>query len=235
MTASPDPAHEPRVFDAAGDPDTAPELVSAALVTIDVQRDVLDDGGFPIPGTSAALPAMRRLADAFRQARRPIVHVVRIYAPDGNNAERCRRRLLAAGAQLLLRGTSGCQIAAELLPDAELQLDDALLLAGGIQAIGPREVAIYKPRWGAFCRTPLEQHLHDSHVNTLVFAGCNFPNCPRASIYQASERDFCVALARDAVSGLDDRGERELANIGVHVMGSDEITATLDTATTARP
>ncbi len=89
------------------DPHTLPKLESAALVTIDVQRDVLDGGGFPIPGTSDALPAMRRVVESFRRASRPIVHVVRIYERDGSNAEACRRQMLAAGAQLLVR-LDGC-------------------------------------------------------------------------------------------------------------------------------
>jgi nicotinamidase-related amidase len=48
-------------------------------------------------------------------------------------------------------------------------------------------------------------------VNTLVFGGCNFPNCPRTSISEASERDFRLVLAEDAISGLYDRGRQELA------------------------
>ena len=61
----------------------------------------------------------------------------------------------------------------------------------------------------------------------MVFAGCNFPNCPRTSIYEASERDFRVVAVRDAISGLYERAERELAGIGVHVMSSDEVIGAL--------
>ena len=220
-------APEPKRGDEESDRYTAPELASAALIFIDTQCDVLDGGGFPIPGTSAALSAMRRLAEGFREARRPIVHVVRIYEQDGSNAEPCRRRLLAGGAQILIRDTQGCQVAGELLADPELRLDDALLLGGGVQSLGAREVAIYKPRWGAFYRTPLEEHLREHAVSTVVFAGCNFPNCPRTSIYEASERDFRVVVARDAISGLYERGEHELANVGVHLMSSEEVTHAL--------
>lgn len=205
----------------------APDFAAAALVTIDVQRDVLDGGAFPIPGTSAALPAMRTLVEGFRAAQRPIVHVVRIYEQDASNAEACRRQLLADGAQLVIRGTPGCQLARELLPEAAVGLDDALLLAGGVQVLGAGEVAIFKPRWGAFYRTPLEDHLRGQRISTLVFAGCNFPNCPRTSIYEASERDFRVVAVRDSISGLYRRGERELVNIGVQLMDSDEVAAAL--------
>jgi nicotinamidase-related amidase len=205
MNTTPDALHMPRAFDAIGSPYTLPQLESAALVTIDVQRDVLDGGGFPIPGTSEALPAMRRVVDSFRRASRPIVHVVRIYERDGSNAEACRRQLLATGAQLVVRGTPGCQIASELLPDPDLKLDERLLLDGSLQALAPGEVALYKPRWGAFYGTSLQQHLEEHAVSTVVFAGCNFPNCPRTSIYEASERDFRVVVVRDAISGLYER------------------------------
>lgn len=222
------------MLDAVSDPYTAPEFASAALITIDTQCDVLDGGGFPISGTSAALPAMCRLAEGFREARRPIVHIVRLYERDGSNAEPSRRQLLADGAQLVIRDTRGCQLASELLPDPLLRLDDALLLGGGVQALGAREVAIYKPRWGAFYRTPLEQYLREHAVSTVVFAGCNFPNCPRTSIYEASERDFRVVVVRDAISGLYEQGEQELVNIGVHSMNSDEVMGALTPATSEK-
>src|SRR4029453_2753005 len=96
--------------------------------------------------------------------------------------------------------------------------DTELLLSGAVQDVGPDEVVIYKPRWGAFYETPLEDHLREHGVSTLVFCGCNFPNCPRTSIYEASERDFRIVLAEDAISGLYDRGREELRSIGVTLM-----------------
>ena len=56
-----------------------------------------------------------------------------------------------------------------------------------------------------------------------MFTGCNFPNCPRTSIYEASERDFRVLLVEDAVSGLYERGKEELRNIGVSMARADEV------------
>nr|WP_255342529.1 isochorismatase family protein [Mycobacterium sp. UM_CSW] len=51
---------------------TRPLAPSAALVLIDVQRDFLDmpDGDTPMPvaGTYAAIPAMAKLATAFRES-----------------------------------------------------------------------------------------------------------------------------------------------------------------------
>ena len=78
-------------------------------------------------------------------------------------------------------------------------------------------------REGAFFQTPLEGHLERYGVSTLVFSGCNYPNCPRTSIYEASERDFRVVLARDAASVLYDQGVDELVGIGVTAMDSADI------------
>jgi nicotinamidase-related amidase len=108
--------------------------------------------------------------------------------------------------------------------------DDQLLLAGGVQPVGDHEVVIYKPRWGAFYGTPLDDHLRDAGVTTLVFAGCNFPNCPRTSIYEASERDYRIVLTADAVSGVYDRGIAELRSIGVASLSTDEVLAALEAA-----
>jgi nicotinamidase-related amidase len=213
---------------------TDPDFATAALITIDTQRDVLDGGPLEVPGTSAALEPMRGLTERFRAAARPIVHIVRLYEPDASNVDLCRRELVENGALVLRTGAPGTQLAPELLPHPGVTLDDRLLLAGGIQVLGPTEVIIYKPRWGAFYRTPLEDHLRGQRVNTLIFCGCNYPNCPRASIYEASERDFRVVLARDAVSGLYERGEAELAGIGVHLMSTGELLRSLDSVRASR-
>jgi nicotinamidase-related amidase len=218
---------------AAGDQFTAPELAASALITIDTQRDTLDGGRLEIAGTSAALPAMRSLVQAYRRARRPIVHVVRIYEADGSNVDLCRRDLVRRGAPILAPGAQGTQIAAELLPAGAGDLDAPALLAGRPQQLGPGEVAIYKPRWGAFYGTSLQEHLRAQDLSTLVFCGCNFPNCPRTSIYEASERDFRVVLVRDAISGLYERGEAELRGIGVALMEGAEVEAALAEALAA--
>ena len=135
-----------------------------------------------------------------------------------------RKQAIEKGARYAVPGSVGSQIAEELLPNP-VELDHELLLSGELQQVGPREHVIYKPRWGAFYQTKLEQHIRDTGSDTLVFAGCNFPNCPRTSIYEASERDFRIVLVSDALSGIDDRGVKESRAIGVDVR---DLSATLD-------
>lgn len=221
------------------DPYTEPNLEASALITIDVQRDTLDGRPLEVPGTSAALPAMRALRESYRAAGRLIVHVVRIYRPDGSNVDLCRRAAVERGARILAPGTDGCQLASELLPDPAGRLDDELLLRGELQRLSPHETVIYKPRWGAFFRTPLEDHLRGAGVDTLIFCGCNFPNCPRTSIYEASERDFRIVVARDALSGLYPAGAVELESLGVRLWTSTQIAsairATMRSSAAPRP
>lgn len=201
---------------------TAPDFRRCALITIDAQCDTLDGEPFEIPGTSAILPQVSTLLNAFRNGGRSIVHVVRLYESDGSNADLCRRRIIEQGAQLLVPGSRGSCLAPGLLSEDVVQLDTAALLAGQVQHITSREAVIYKPRWGAFYDTPLHDHLRRQGISTLVFTGCNFPNCPRTSIYEASERDYRLVLIEDAISGLYDRGKAEMRNIGVAVMTSRE-------------
>ena len=201
----------------------APNWNSSALVTIDSQVDTLDGQPLEIPGTSAAVSQIVALAAAFRGAGRPIVHVVRLYRRDGSNVDICRRSMVEAGAESLAPGSRGSQLAPEIVEHPSFELEAEELLEGRLQQVGPGEVVIYKPRWGAFYETPLDDHLRRQGVSTIVFCGCNFPNCPRASVYEASERDFRVVLAEDAVSGLYGKGRDELESIGVRLMSTAEV------------
>jgi nicotinamidase-related amidase len=212
---------------------TSPDYDRAALITIDVQSDTLDGQPLEIPGTTSALPRMVRLANAFRARGRPIFHVVRIYRRDGTNVDLCRRAVVEQGADMLIEGSPGCELAAALRPGKGACLDPALLLQGHLQAWGDNEFVVYKPRWGAFFETPLMAALEQRGVSTLVFVGCNFPNCPRTSIYQASERDFRVAVAADALSGLDAAGTQQLEAIGVAVRPTNAIVDAVMAPTTS--
>lgn len=202
---------------------TTPDYNKVALITIDVQRDcTLPGAPLEIPGTLEMLPKMQSLARAFRETGKPIIHVVRLYLPDGSNADACRRGTIELGKQMLIPDSDGAELMEELKPAPGIRLDTASLLSGKMQTIGPAEWIMYKPRWGAFFRTPLETHLYKLGINTLVVCGCNFPNCPRTTVYEASERDFKIVLVTDAVSRTYKRGLLELRNIGVNLIKTSE-------------
>jgi len=201
----------------------------SVLLTIDVQQDFTAPGAVAeIAGTHDRLPVMRRMLDAYRRQHLPIVHVLRLYLPDGTNADLCRRAAIENGNAVVLPGSAGAELAEPLKQTSDTRVDATLLLANQLQLLADNEWAMYKPRWDAFYGTPLESHVRSLGVNTIVVVGCNFPNCPRATVYGASARDFRVVLIADAVSGVYDQGLRELNGIGVSTLSADEYLSLLN-------
>lgn len=205
---------------------TAPRWDRAALLLIDVQNDFLDGGAATIAGTSAIVPTLAGLAAAFRAAGRPVLHVVRLYRTGDSDVDLPRRALIESGARVVAPGTEGARIPAALLP-RPVELDPELLLSGGMQPVGDGEAIVFKPRWSAFHRTGVERWLRDSGCDTVVVAGCNLPNCPRATLFAATERDFRTVLVTDAVSRASAERLADLEAIGVTLLTTGRLTAAL--------
>jgi nicotinamidase-related amidase len=203
---------------------TMPDPACSALITIDVQNDfTLPNAPACIPGTSAVIPMMKSTLEIYRKLHLPIIHVVRLYKPDGSNVDACRRTLIERGAPIARPSSDGAEIVADLNLGQSIKLDAGTLLKGDPQTVSANEWVLYKPRWSAFYQTQLEAMLGRLGVNTVVIIGCNFPNCPRSTIYDASNRDYRVVVVTDAISGLYDRGLKELQGIGVAIMTSEQI------------
>ncbi|MBO0852322.1 MAG: cysteine hydrolase [Nocardia sp.] len=196
---------------------TSPEFSRSALLTIDLQRDFVSD----IAGTAEVLPSVRELTRTFREAGRPIVHIVRLYLPDGSNADLCRRNLRGK----VNPHSPGSQLAEGIA--AESALDPDLLLTGCAQQIGPDEHILYKPRWSAFFRTRLLEHLAERAVSTVVVAGCNYPNCPRSTMVDATERDLRTVAVRDAISGWTTDADREMPGMGIACLDTEEVVSAI--------
>ncbi len=203
---------------------TAPDLSKSALITIDTQNDfALDDAPAKIAGTKEILPNMEVLLDNYRLRNLLIVHIVRLYLPDGSNVDLCRRGQVEQGWKIVAPGTKGAELVESLKPNRKTRIDSDLLLSGEYQRLSEKEYIIYKPRWGAFYKTRLNSLLSEYDINTLLFTGCNYPNCPRTSIYQASERDFRIILVKDAISQFYPKAEEEMNGIGVNILTTREI------------
>lgn len=207
------------------DPNLAAHYERSALLVVDTQNDFADDGRCPIEGTTAIVPRLAELVEAFREAGRPIVHVVRLYR--GEDVDLVRRGLVASGHGPVAPGTPGSQLIKPLGGAGEVTLDHDRLIDGALQRLGPEEVAMWKPRWSAFHRTPLHRHLQAHHVDTVVIAGCNFPNCPRATVFDASSHDYRIVLATDALSGLTTQHLTDMRSIGTDAATTDQIQAAL--------
>ena len=202
---------------------TEPNWGRAALLTIDMQNDFALPGGAGfVPGTDDIVPAFARLVNVFRENRLPIFHAARLYLEDGSNAERCRQGVLQNGLSLARPGTSGARVVDVIRSPREPDVSSSLL-AGEYVSLGPSEWLFYKARWSAFYETGLEKRLQTLGIDTVVVAGCNFPNCPSATLFDATERRFRAALVADAVSGVTESGLRWCTGIGVTPLSVDQV------------
>jgi len=203
---------------------TGPNWPASVLITVDVQNDfVLPGAPAEIQGTWDVLPHLRMVLDAYRAKGLPIIHVVRLYKEDGSNVDLCRREAIENGSSIVAPNTEGAELVPQLRSSSYTSLDADQLLDGGFQSVGRQEWVMYKPRWGAFYNTGLEAFLLENGIDTLVFAGCNFPNCPRTSIYEASERDFRIVMIPEAMSQVYDKGIQEMRAIGVQTSRLSEV------------
>lgn len=197
---------------------TSIDFSRAALLIIDLQRDfAIREGAAYIAGTQKIIPMVREMAMAFRRAGLPIVHVIRLYMDDGSNVDRCRRHLFKDGCGIVSPGSYGANIVPMVLPEVFSMPKDGELLQGGVHPICHSDHVMYKSRWGSFYGTVLEDWLKARGVDSLLVAGCNFPNCPRTTLYEASERDFRLAIVPGALSGIYPRAIKELEGIGVNM------------------
>ncbi|ALG83414.1 isochorismatase [Gordonia phthalatica] len=198
-----------------------PDWANAALLVIDVQNDFVD-GPAAIVGTPEVIPNIAATIAEFRRLGRPVIHVVRSYRPGDSDVDLLRRAAIEAGQGAVAPGTLGAEIPRELLP-GDVDYDWDSLRFGAAQQIGDVEYILYKPRWSAFFRTPLDSLLGDHDVTTVVVAGCNLPNCPRATITDASELDYRTVLVTDATSQATDERLADLGLIGVQLRTSSQV------------
>ena len=196
-----------------------PEKGKAALLCISAQRDFIASGS-PVRacGARSALPNISKLVGCFRRLGAPIFHSVRLYKADGSNVDACRRQAVEEGLRILMPGSLGAELIEDLNPSKEVRLDPETLFAGEFQEIATNEFVHYRPRWGAFHNTRLEDKLRSQRVTTLVVCGFSFSTGGRASIYEASARDFRIVLVPDALCNATEEAVQELGRMGVYLM-----------------
>ena len=169
---------------------------STALVAIDMHRGHLDPAVATLPlAAERCGPVIARAAELFRELRAirvPVVHVVTEYREPGEIAAnpfwqaahddptKARRGILRHN----LAGSPGVQI----IP--------ALHAAGDLVVHG-------KKRYSAFFGTDLEFVLRRLGADTLILAGINTTTCILATAFEATNRDFRVVIAAEAVDSMD--------------------------------
>jgi len=151
---------------------------------------------------------MGRVLQAFREARAPVIHVVRSYRADSWDVERFRVPYFQADRGFLIEDTWGRRIIDRLAPE-------------------PGEPILVKQRFSAFMNTELDLLLRRAQVTKVAVMGVTLPNCPRTTMYDAVALDYDVIAVEDGLAtGTEDTriaNLRDLEGIGVRIATADEV------------
>lgn len=167
-----------------------------AAVAIDMHRGHLDPAiaTLPLPAERCG-PVIERAAALFRELRVlgvPIVHVVTEYRDAGEIAAnpfwmavhddpgKARKGILRHN----LAGSPGTEIIPTVWADGDFHVGS-------------------KKRYNCFHATDLEFLLRRLGAETLILAGINTTTCVLNTAFEATNRDFRVVIAAEAVDSMD--------------------------------
>lgn len=169
---------------------------STAVVAVDMHRGHLDPSVATLPlAAERCGPVIARAAALFQELRAiglRIIHVVTEYRESGeigsnpfwkaihDDPAKARKGILRHN----LAGSPGTEIIPALYADGDL-------------------VVRGKKRYSAFYATELEFLLRGLGVDTLILAGINTTTCILCTAFEATNRDFRVVVASDAVDSMD--------------------------------
>jgi nicotinamidase-related amidase len=169
---------------------------TTVAVAVDMHRGHLDPAvaTLPLPAERCG-PVIARTAELLRELRAigvPVVHVVSEYRDVGEIAANPFWRAIsddptkARGNNLRhnLAGSPGTEIIPALWADGDL-------------------VVRGKKRYSAFFATELDFLLRRLGAGTLVLAGINTTSCILCTGFEATNRDYQVVIAADAVDSMD--------------------------------
>ena len=181
----------------------------SALLIVDMQNDfVLPGAPAVVSGAYDTIPKIKALLDWQHVRRWPVFHVIREYRADGSDIEITRREAFLAGPRYAVPGTQGADIVAGLNP------------ASG-------DYRIVKPRFSAFFGTELDLILRGLGVTEIVLCGTQYPNCIRATAFDAISLGYQTVIVTDATSAASEEvvqsNIRDLRNVGVQCVSFDEL------------
>ncbi|MHB8368983.1 MAG: cysteine hydrolase family protein [Leptospirales bacterium] len=185
-----------------------PEIHHLALIIVDMQNDfVLPGSPVHVAGAQATIPSVRKLLDTARSRGWLVIHVVREYRRDASDVERPRAKDFLERGGYSISGTQG---------------------AGIVEELAPREgeVRIVKQRFSAFMQTELDLILRRLGVRHVVICGTQYPNCIRATAFDALSLDYEVTIVTSATSAqsqsIAEANIRDLQNVGIRCVSLED-------------
>lgn len=180
-----------------------------ALFIIDMQKDfVLTESESCIEGANATIPSILIILNKFRDIGLPVFHVIREYREDGSDIEKFRFKEFTEKKKYAVPNTSGCEIVDELKPK-------------------DNEYRIVKNRFSGFMNTELDFMLRRLEVSNIIITGTQYPNCIRATAFDAVALGYDVTIITDATSAATEEVAKaniiDLQNIGINCIKSNEL------------
>jgi len=201
------------------------DISKSAVIVVDMQNDFLKPGGFfskrpefkeflktMQPLIEQAIPNIKRLTQAARNVRRPVVYVQQVLRED--YADACFPYWRVPGCieeKFLVDGTWGAQIIDELKPE-------------------PGEMVITKKGYGAFSNTPLNIYLRNLGVSTCIMTGVGTNVCVETTIRQGTDLNYYMIVVSDATAdgkASHDSSLKTIAAFFGDVMATDEVIVAL--------
>ena len=180
-----------------------------ALAVIDMQNDVVLPGSpCHVPGAMETIPAIRDLAEHFRNNKWPVIYVVRGHRQDASDLEYTRLQLFMDKGGICVTGTKGAQI------------------VDGLE-VKPQDYILVKKRFSAFLFTEFDLLLRRLNIKTLAIAGTQYPNCIRSTAVDALARDYRVVVVTDACSAssrrIADNNIEDMQNMGIECLSLGQV------------
>ena len=182
---------------------------NTALFIIDMQNDfVLPEYPCCIAGAERTIPKIADVLKRFRDKDLSIFHIVREYREDGADIEKFRYKEFIEGKKCAVPNTSGCEIVKQLQP-----LE--------------REFIVVKNRFSGFMHTELDLILRRLQVTKIFITGTQYPNCIRATAFDAVSLGYDVSVVTDATSAstveIAEANITDLKNIGIECINTSQL------------
>ena len=195
------------------------DVGKAGLIVVDMQNDFVRVGApMELPSCRAAIPNARRVIDACRTAKVPIVYLKFIAGP--------RETLIWTWSPTLVPSDKCCwknhkRRYADIGREAEV--------TDIVEELTPKpgDWIVEKYSYGGFYETNLHTILQANHVEHTIILGAAMPFCVDDTVTGAFDRQYRVFLVADATGAFDEEfaknSLRRIAKKYGRVVSTDEI------------
>jgi ureidoacrylate peracid hydrolase len=161
-----------------------------ALVNIDMQNAFVEGSPLAAPNGTRIIEPINKLAAACRAAGVMVIHTLHVTRADGSNLGTMGELIEPVRAGYIREGSETAK------------------LHKGI-AVEKGDILLYKPRYGAFTGTDLDQVLRANGRDTIIVSGICTNICCETTAREAGMRDYHVFFMNDGTETFP------IGNVGV--------------------